>query len=94
MLVVRLVHRQDAFHAIAMLGDLFEQSLLAQADLAFEDLGELELVRHLLDKSHVVTYVSLLLLETICFSFSDFCALLSFSVQRLLDHIEATRLVV
>ena len=55
MFVVRLVHRQDAFHAIAMLGNLLEQGLLPLTDLAFEDLGELELVRHLLDEIHFVT---------------------------------------
>ena len=55
MFVVRFVHRQDSLHAIAILGNLLEQGLLALADLAFEDLGELELVRHLLDESHVIT---------------------------------------
>ena len=68
--------------------------MLALADLAFEDLGELELVRHLLDESHIFTLVSLTLVEPVGFSFSDFCALLSFFVKGLLDNVEATELVV
>ena len=94
MLVVRLVHCQDSLHAIAMLGDLLEQGLLALTDRAFEDLGELELVRHLLDESHFVAEVPLVLVHLAGFSFSDSCTLLSFFIQRLLDFAEATGLVV